>query len=321
MKNFVLIVLSAFVISSVVLAILVLSRHADDSDELNIVTTFYPPADFASQIGRKKVAVTNLTTGGVEPHDYEPTPQDLVKIKNANLFIINGNGFDGWAEKFASENSEVNTLILADYVEALEVKDRDDEDEHEHEDEDEHEDGEFDPHFWLDPVIAIDLVNTIADKIIDLDMRNSRYYRTNADEYIEVLKSLDMAYKNALSNCWQRKIIVSHDAFKYPALRYGIDVVSVSGISLESEPSPRKLAEITQTIKSADIRYIFYETLVSPNIANTLAKETGAQTLVLNPLEGLTNDEISEGKNYVSIMQENLENLQIGMQCNENHQT
>ncbi|HRN70887.1 MAG TPA: metal ABC transporter substrate-binding protein, partial [Candidatus Woesebacteria bacterium] len=228
----------------VVVVVVILTRSDNNNDELTVVTTFYPPAEFASQITKEKFNVINITSGGVEPHDFEPSPQDIVKIRNADLFIINGNDLDHWAEELVEENNEINSINLSEYIKS-ELGD--------------------DPHFWLDPVHAIDLVKAISEEIIEIDKENEKFYIEKTDKYISELNKLDQDFQVGLENCSQRKIVVSHDAFEYLGDRYDIEIINISGITPEEEPSAMKLAEISDEVKEYNIKYIFYETLVSPN--------------------------------------------------------
>lgn len=278
----------------VVVVVVILTRSDNNNDELTVVTTFYPPAEFASQITKEKFNVINITSGGVEPHDFEPSPQDIVKIRNADLFIINGNDLDHWAEELVEENNEINSINLSEYIKS-ELGD--------------------DPHFWLDPVHAIDLVKAISEEIIEIDKENEKFYIEKTDKYISELNKLDQDFQVGLENCSQRKIVVSHDAFEYLGDRYDIEIINISGITPEEEPSAMKLAEISDEVKEYNIKYIFYETLVSPNLANTMAQETGAETLALDPIEGLSNEDVQAGENYLSIMKNNLINLKLAMNC------
>ena len=275
--------------------IVVLSQSDDSKEGLTIVTSFYPPAEFATQIAKEKINVINITSGGIEPHDFEPSPKDLVEIQNADLFIINGNDFDAWAEELVEENIEINALKLSEYIDSkLSASD---------------------PHFWLDPVHSMDLVEVISEKINEIDPKNKDFYEQNTTQYIEELDKLNKEFQTELAVCTNRKVVVSHDAFSYLADRYSIEIINISGLSPEQEPSANKLIEISKLVKENNLNYIFYETLLSPDLANTVARETGTSTLVLNPLEGLTNEEVSDGANYVSIMRSNLNNLKIAMEC------
>ena len=279
----------------VVFAIVILNQRDVDNDEISIVTTFYPPAEFATRIAKEKINVINITSGGIEPHDFEPNPKDLVKIQNANLFIINGNSFDTWAEELADDNKEINVLKLSENIDS-ELSARD-------------------PHFWLDPVYSIDLVGVIFQKIVDIDPKNRDFYEMNKTQYIGELNQLNREFQTELNDCSLRKIVVSHDAFSYLANRYSLEIINISGLSPEEEPTASTLIEISKTVRENKIKNIFYETLVSPDLANTIASEIGARTLVLNPLEGLTPEEVLDGENYVSIMRNNLTNLKVAMEC------
>ncbi|HRN86114.1 MAG TPA: zinc ABC transporter substrate-binding protein [Candidatus Dojkabacteria bacterium] len=274
--------------------VVILTRSDNNNDELTIVTTFYPPAEFTSQITKDKFKVINITSDGIEPHDFEQSPQDIVKIQSADLFIVNGNDFDHWAEELVEDNKEINSINLSEYI-TSELGD--------------------DPHFWLDPVYAIDLVKTISEKIVEIDEHNKEFYLENTQKYIGELNKLDQDFRVGLENCSQRKIVVSHDAFEYLGDRYDIEIINISGITPEEEPSAMKLAEISDKVKEYNIKYIFYETLVSPNLANTIAQETGTETLVLDPIEGLSNVDVQTGENYLSIMKNNLNNLKLAMNC------
>ena len=284
-----------FILVGFLLLIVFFDKSASDNDKLTIVTTFYPPAEFASQIGKDKINVVNITSGGIEPHDFEPSPKDLVNIENADLFILNGQDFDHWAEELVDENEGINALNLSDYIKS-DLPDND-------------------PHFWLDPLYARELVGVISSKLIYIDQENREFYEINTSNYQGELIQLDEDYRSGLGNCSQRKIVVSHDAFSYVANRYSFEIINISGLSPEEEPTSKTLIDISNSVKENNIKYIFYETLVSPDLANTIANETSASTLVLNPLEGLTNQEVSEGENYVSIMRSNLDNLRIAMEC------
>jgi zinc transport system substrate-binding protein len=279
---------------------------------ITVATSFYPLAEFSKQIGGGQVEVINVVPPGIEPHDFEPTPQDIAKVYSAKLFIFNGSGFDPWAEKIAPEleNRGITVVHMTEHFDLLEGTDG-----HKGEEEEEHEEENLDPHIWLDPVLAKREVEIIRDALMSIDPENSNMYGNNAEQYLEALAELDEKYKTGLASCAIRDVVTSHAAFGYLAKRYDINVIPIAGISPGEEPSPKKIAEIADLAREKNIKYIFFETLVSPKLAQTLANEIGAQTLVFNPLEGLTDEEISAGKNYVSIMEENLTNLRAALLC------
>ncbi len=174
---------------------------------------------------------------------------------------------------------------------------------------------ETDPHVWLAPRLAQKMVERIAQAFEQVDPVNKGYYRSNAGSLETKLGNLDMEYRQGLSNCAGNSIITSHAAFGYLATDYGLNQVPIAGLSPDAEPSPRQLAHIAQFAKNNNVRYIFFESLASPKLSQTIATEVGAQTLVLSPIEGLSEEEMSQGKTYISVMQDNLTNLRTALQC------
>lgn len=276
------------------------------SNKVQITTSFFPMAEFAKEIGGDKVKVTNLTPAGVEPHDFELTPQDIVTTQKSQLFIYNGAGFEAWVEKALPdlENSQTITIDSSKGINLLAGR----EDEHHHE-------SLYDPHIWLNPVLAQQQVDNILSGMIKADPDNKTYYETNAKAYKQKLSALDQEFKSGLTSCQNRTVITSHNAFGYLAQKYNFDVLPISGISPDEEPSPKRLAEIADFAKANNVKYIFFETLVSPRLSQTIASEIGAQTMVFNPLEGLTDEETLAGEGYLSIQRENLVNLKTAMNC------
>lgn len=282
------------------LGILLFSKNDSPPDDSNvkIVASFYPLAHVAEQVTRNTPAqVTTVVPSGVEPHDFEPSAQDTAQIQSADLFLMNGAELEHWAEEITAEK-----LVMSEHVTLLPLQD-----------EDEH--GAFDPHFWLDPVIVQTEVSVLADELSRLFPEYETQYQQNAASYIAQLKQLDTAYQNGLKTCQIREMIVSHDAFSYLGERYEIELHAIAGLSPEEEPSARHIAELATLATEKGIKHIFFETLVSPKLAETIANEVDAETLVLNPIEGLTDEEQAAGKTYISVMNENLQNLRTAMQC------
>jgi len=297
-----------------VIGLILFSNRTPESVEgkIKVVASFYPLAEFAKQVGGNNVEVVNMTPPGAEPHDFEPSPQDIVNAYSSNLFIFNGSGFDPWAEKIRPEleNKGVAVINMTEYFDLLKGVE-----EHEEAEEKDHEAEETDPHIWLDPVLAKKEVEIIRDALKKIDPINSELYESNATQYLTQLSVLDKKYKDGLASCNLRDLVASHGAFGYLAKRYALNVVSIAGFSPEEEPSPKRMAEIADLARSKKINYIFFETLVSPKLAETIAREIGAKTLVFNPIEGLTEDELEKGANYISVMEENLNNLRTALIC------
>lgn len=273
------------------------------SGKITVASSFYPLYFFASQIGGEKADVINITPAGAEPHDYEPTARDIAEIEKSDLLILNGGGLEAWGESIKRNiNSERTRLVIAG--EGLKTEEMTEE-----------EKNIIDPHIWLSPLLAEKMAEKIFQGFKETDPANAAYYQTNADILKSKLRALDEKYKSGLALCAQNKIITTHAAFGYLANAYHLEQVAITGISPDAEPSPRKLGELADFIKKNNIKYIFFETLASPRLSQTLSVETGAATLELNPLEGLSDEEISRGKNYFSEMENNLANLQLALQC------
>lgn len=262
-------------------------------EPIKVTASFYPLAFVAQKVGGKLVKVTQITPGGVEPHDYEPTPQDLASISDSKIFIMSGYGIDGWADN-VSQNLKNTLAVKATTKIAMNGKD---------------------PHVWLNPITFISEVEVVRDAFIQADPINKDKYILNAAGLINDLKGLDGEFKDGLKECKLNKIITSHDAFSYMSKQYNFGSMPIAGISPDEEPSPKSLADLSDLAKKNNIKYIFFETLVSPKLADTIAKEIGAKTLVLNPIEGVTQDEAKLGKDYLILMQENLKNLRTALQC------
>jgi zinc transport system substrate-binding protein len=279
----------------------------------SIVTTIYPLYEFTKQVVGDKAEVLLLVPNGAEPHDWEPAPADLIKLKNASLVVGNGAGLEPWLDRVGNTVLAGKKVVnAADVVELLESADSDEEDEAD----DGHGHGHVDPHVWLDPVNAQAIVQAIAGAAAGIDAANSDYYYANAANYIAQLATLDNEYRTGLASATRRDIITSHAAFGYLANRYGLNQVAIMGLAPDAEPTPERMAEIIRYVRSNGIKYIFFETLVSPKLSEVIASESGAETLVLNPIEGLTDGDIARGENYLSIMRTNLMNLQHALGVN-----
>lgn len=264
--------------------------------QMKVVTSFYPLYEIASQIGGANISVKNLTPSGVEPHDYEPTPRDIIDMREANLVIYNGENLEPWSGKIIPdlEKNGVSTFgVSSIFTKNL----------------------SNDPHTWINPVSYKAEVQAISEKLITLNPPHKTIYEENAKRFEQQLTDLDTSFVNGLKSCKLNTFITNHAAFAYLAQRYNLTMMPIAGLSPDSEPSARTMADITNLIKQKNIKYILTESLVSPKIAETVATETGAKTLILNPLEGLTANEIAQGKNYISVMQDNLKNLRTALEC------
>lgn len=279
------------------------SKITAKNPRLQIVTSFYPLYFFTTQIVHDKADVHNITPAGAEPHDYEPTTRDMVKIENSQILIINGGKFEAWADNVQNilDKQNISIINISEHLANQDTVEKNIQ--------------TRDPHFWLDPILAKKEAELIFQNLIIADPVNTNFYTDNSKILIDKLENLNTKFKTELSNCQKKHIVTSHAAFKYLAQRYNFNQISISGLSPDEEPTPKQLADIADLAQKNKIQYIFFESLINPKLANTIAQEIGANTLVLNPIEGLTDEEIKNGKNYFTEMQNNLTNLKIALQC------
>ena len=277
-------------------------------DDLLVYATIYPVYDFATQVCGDKARVVQLVPDGAEPHDWEPSPRDVVNIQQADVIAYNGLGMESWLEKLLGTLKE-DGPVLVDCSEGATLLSGDG---HGHADE-EGLQAQTDPHIWLDPHNAGLMVDNILLGLQKADPGNSEYYSDRARQYQERLKGLDEKYAATLAKAPMRQFIVSHAAFGYLAHRYNLEQVAIRGLSPDAEPSPARMTEIIQIARQTGVKYIFFESLVSPRVSEVIAREAGAEILVLDPLGGVTPEERQEGKDYLTVMEENLQNLALAL--------
>ena len=284
------------------------SSYSEKSDKLKVTASFYPMYDFSKKIGGDKVEVKNMISSNVEPHDWEPTPKDLVSIGDSDVFVYNGAGMETWIDKVTKSSDNKNLELVEASKGVKLLKGEEDEDAKE-EKEHEHEHGAYDPHVWLSPENAKKEMENIKNAFVKADPKNKDYYENNYNENAKKLDELDKKFKDELAKTKKKDIVVAHQAFGYICNAYGLNQVAIEGLSPDSEPDAAKMAEIAKFAKDNKVKYIFFEELVSPKVAETIAKEVGAKTEVLNPIEGLTDKQLKDGEDYFSIMNKNLEVL------------
>lgn len=296
MKKIILLV--CIILTGVGIALWYASQKAtlpETQGSLRVVASVYPLGEFASRVGGVGVSVSIITRVGSEPHDFEPTIEDIRHAHEADIFLFNGAGFDPWAQNIQA-SLEKEGVKVVEMVGKVPLR------------------GD-DPHIWLDPNFAIIEIEAIRDAFGEKDPSQASLYTQNAGLLTDELRLLDARYRRGLSSCRLREIVVSHDAFGYLGARYGFDIVSLAGLSPDQEPSPSQIARVIEVVREKGIEYIFTEPLVSSKIADTVARETGAYIATLNPLEGLLQSEEAAGAHYVSLMEDNLGNLTKALSC------
>ncbi|BCK44566.1 zinc ABC transporter substrate-binding protein AdcA [Streptococcus suis] len=282
---------------------------ASEDGKLNIVTTFYPVYEFTKQVVGDEANVDLLVKAGTEVHGYEPSAKDIARIQEADAFVYENENMETWVHDVEKslDTTKVNVISATEGMLLLPGG------EEEHEGHDHSEEGHshaYDPHVWLSPERAITLVENIRDSLVAKYPEKKDAFETNAAAYIEKLDALDAKYSETLSAAKQKYFVTQHTAFAYLALDYGLKQVSITGVAADEDPTPSRLAELTEYINKYGIKYIYFEENASKSVAETLAKETGVQLDVLNPLESLTDEDMKNGKDYISVMEDNLTALE-----------
>lgn len=362
------------------------------NSKIRIIASFYPLYEFSRNIAGDKADVSSFIPLGIEPHDWEPNTGDILRLKEAKIFVYNGGGFEPYVQKLI-DSGEYNNVMFVETVHGITLLKAEEHEEHFQEfleeieyvlheleeqkmnesdaiiaiqeiihthEHDEHEhdglveeieyilheleekklteseaimqihaviehnegthqehshDLEYDPHIWLDPLLAKQQVLVIKEALIKADPSNAVHYENNAIAYNAKLDALDLKIKSELSDCKKDTVVPFHNAFSYLAKRYGFNVFSLSGLAPESEASAAELKRLVDFVKENNIKVVFAEDLVDPRLAEVLAKEAGAQVMILSPLEGLSKEEIAAGKTYLTKMEENISNLKIALEC------
>ena len=273
------------------------TEATDQSGKTSVVAAFYPLQYAAQAVGGDTVEVTTLTEPGIEPHDLELTAAQVAQISEADV-VLYIKGFQPAVDEAVEQQAGDRAIDVAADLTRLEG----------HEDEGE----ALDPHVWLNPQNMAAIGQTIATRLAEVDPESAKTTAANAATLSDSMATLDGEYSTGLAACERTDMVVSHEAFGYLAAAYGLTQVGISGLSPEAEPSPARMREVADLVSREGITTIYYETLVDPKVAQTIADETGASAVVLDPLEGLAADSTAD---YVSVMQQNLATLKTGQGC------
>ncbi len=271
--------------------------------KLRVTASYYPLYDFAKQVGGNDITAANIA-GNNEPHDFDPSPQAIISAQKSAVFIYNGGHLEPWVDGFLQDYTHV-AVKASEHITLQHTAD-----------EDESNNTVSDPHFWLDPVLAQQTVRSIRDGLSKADPAHATEYQDRANTYIAQLSQLDDDYRSGLAHCQNHTVISSHQALSYLSKRYNFSVLSISGLNSEEEPSPAKLAELSTIVKEQHITYVMFESLASRRLADTIATETGAKTLVFDPIERISHEAQENGQNYLKIQRANLANLRTALACN-----
>lgn len=276
-----------------------LNSFANTSRKLTVVSSFFPIGEFVKKIGGDMVESSLLIPAGAEPHDFEPTINQIQTVDSADVLVYNGLGIENWIAKINSAHKiDASEGLNASYADKRNMT--------------------LDPHIWLDPLLAKKEVENIRNGLMIIDPSNKDTYFNNAKIFLNELDNLDKAIRTDLESCKKRDFISFHNSFSYFAKQYGLNQHSISNVGPEAEITPTRLAEIINIAKSLGLSIIYSEELMDSRYASVVAQEIpDGKVLVLSPIEGLTKIEQDSGIGYIDKMHQNIKNLMAGLECNQ----
>lgn len=263
------------------------------SSKPQVIVSLYPLQDFAQKIGGDLVEVTNIVPPSTEPHDFDPSPQDMINLNKADLFLYNGAGLETWVNSAISNIDQTHTLVVntSEKIPLKKAKNQ-----------------VYDPHIWLNPHMAQQQAKLIYESIIKIDPKHKKEFAENYQRLNNQFIALQKSYESLLHTPG-REFVTSHTAFQYLADQYHLKQIAISGINPEDEPSPKEIKQLVDMLRQHGAKVVFFETLVNNKLADTVKNEIHAEAIVLNPLEGLSKQEITNKEDYFSVMMNNLVNL------------
>ena len=269
-------------------------------EKIKVIATIFPNYDFARNIGKEMAEVTLLLPPGVEAHSYEPTPRDMVRITTSDILLYTGEDMEPWVHRMSRNLPDSVTICdLSHGVNKVEDEDH----------------GHSDPHIWTDPLLAMQMVDNVTEAFIQADPKNREYYTQNSKAYKNKLYQLHQKIEKELSSIDRRDVVFAgHMVFGYFAKRYDLTFTTpYRSFSPDAEPTPRRMAELITTMKKGGYSYIYFEELINPKSAKLIARETGAEILLLHGAHNLSKEDLKAGKSYIDIMEGNLKNLKRGL--------
>ncbi|WP_273852774.1 metal ABC transporter substrate-binding protein [Guptibacillus spartinae] len=286
-------------------------EESGTNDKLTIYTTLYPLEYFAERIGGDNVTAESIIPPGSDAHSFEPTTRTMTELAEADLFIYNGAGMEGFADaaKDTLTNEDVMILESAEGIHVDETK----EEHEEHSEDDAHSDhdhGNINPHIWIDPTLAIQQAENIKNALIKIDPDKQETFESNFVALKEELLALDKEFQEMADRAPKKEFLISHDAYSYWESRYGLKQVSVSGLSPSQEPTQKQLEEIIETAKSYDLKYMLFEQNATPKPAKAVQQELGLETLRIHNLSVLTEEDIENDETYFTLMKQNIQTLE-----------
>ena len=295
------------ILLSVVMLSLLLTPTVNAEDKLDVVTTFYPMYFLAQRIGGDLAQVDMLLNKGQDAHSYESTAQDVVAVQNSDLFIYQDDEMEFFVQDLLSVVDTEKTYVL-ESTQGIELLEGD----HQHEEEEAHEEGhshDYDPHTWLDPIFFSEQALNVKDAFIEVDPDNTAVYEANAQALVEDLEALNNEFIDSLQGLEDRTLVVQHAAFGYLTHAYNLEQVAITGLITNAEPSAQQLVEISKFISENNVEVIYIDPATSTSISETIANTTGVELRPLRTLEFVSNEEMEQGIDYLTLMRENLQQL------------
>lgn len=284
------------------IALLLAGCVADDEEAPDVLASFYPLEFLAREIAGDALSVGVVAQPGAEPHDYEPTPNDMKRVAGARLVLLQGAGFESWITTVREQAPDARVALATD---GLPLRDNDDPEEA----------AELpkDPHTWLDPILYAQMARNVQGALNATWPEHAAAFAPRADALVAELHRLHAELEQGLAECEVRVVVTNHDAFGYLGARYNFTLIPILGLDPESEPDPQTLARVAEEARRHNVTVVYFEELASPRVAEALANEIGARTRVLSPVEGIHPDE--PGETYLTKMRGNLAALREGMRC------
>ncbi len=307
---------------SLILACKQTEEPAGKDTRLKVTATIFPLYDFARNVGGDKVTVTMLLPPATDAHHYELKPNDIVRVSKTDIFLFTSFEMEQWAYKIINAAAEKTNMLAAEagqgafLLPLLALHEHDADHQPARQENDREHAAKFDPHIWLDFANAQKMIDNITTAFINKDSKNSETYKKNAQSYKLKLTELDQKYRAQLTNCKTRTILhAGHWAFAYLAHKYNLKYMAAYNMSTDAEPSPQQIITLIEQVKGQKLKYIYYEDLMAPRLAQAIAAETGVGLLNLHNGHDIGKKDFKSGETFITLMERNLANLKKGMQC------
>ena len=287
------------------------SKGSAEGGQGTIYATTLSAYDFTDRIAGDRYQVVHLMEGVTDTHHWEPSPDDLVKLDEAKMLVINGAGYELWLESVIDNLDKAVVLVDSsqgiDLLSATGGHDHGEEEE-EHDDHG-HNHGAFDPHYWTSPKVASKQAENIYKALVEMDPEGKEVYEKNFEALKEDLKKLDEEYQSKLKGYEGRAIVVPHLAYSYLADEFGLEQIAIEGLLADGDPNPQRMAEIVELAKKQTIKLVFYDAYGTDKTAAQIAAELGTETAPLYTLESVSKEDMDKGEDYFSLMRKNLESI------------